>query len=274
MGPISRYLGKEVPSEELIWQDPVPKSKNVEADIDSIKESIKSSDIPLYYFVYAAWASASTFRKTDKRGGANGARILLEPQKSWGCNNQEIILTVVNYLETLQGKNNISIADLIVLAGCAAIEKASDNNVVVPFTSGRTDAFQEKTDIESFKVLEPIADAFRNYIKDGVDIAPEILLVDKANMLNLTPVEMVVLLSGIRMLSRGQLNNGYLVHLLSHNNADKLSGYPRADLVIAANSELRAIAEVYASDDANDKFISDFAKAWDKVMMLDRFDIK
>jgi catalase-peroxidase len=274
MGPISRYLGKEVPSEELIWQDPVPKSKNVEADIDSIKESVKSSDIPLYYFVYAAWASASTFRKTDKRGGANGARILLEPQKSWDCNNQEIILTVVNYLETLQEKNNISIADLIVLAGCAAIEKASDNNVVVPFTSGRTDAFQEKTDIESFKVLEPIADAFRNYIKDGVDIAPEILLVDKANMLNLTPVEMVVLLSGIRMLSRGQLNNGYLVHLLSHNNADKLSGYPRADLVIAANSELRAIAEVYASDDANDKFISDFAKAWDKVMMLDRFDIK
>jgi catalase-peroxidase len=274
MGPISRYLGKEVPTEELIWQDPVPKSYGVQIDIDSIKESVKSSNISPYHFVYTAWASASTFRKTDKRGGANGARIRLEPQRSWESNNQEIISPVLNYLETLQKKYSASLADLIVLAGCAAIEKISEDKVTVPFTSGRTDATQEQTDAESFKVLEPVADAFRNYIKDGVNIAPEILLVDKANMLNLTPVEMVVLLSGIRMLSRGQLNNGYLVHLLSHNNADKLSGYPRADLVIAANSELRAIAEVYASDDANDKFMSDFAKAWDKVMMLDRFDIK
>jgi len=274
MGPISRYLGKEVPTEELIWQDPVPMATNVDIDVESIKKDIKSSDIPAYHFVYTAWASASTFRKTDKRGGANGARIRLEPQKSWEANDQKIIYTVISYLETLQKQYSVSIADLIVLAGCAAIEKASNEKVNILFTPGRTDASQDQTDIESFKVLEPIADAFRNYIKDGVDVAPEILLVDKANMLNLTSVEMVVLLSGIRMLSRGQLNNGYLVHLLSYNNADKLAGYPRADLAIAANSELRAIAEVYASDDANDKFLSDFAKAWNKVMMLDRFDIK
>ncbi|NBP55659.1 catalase/peroxidase HPI [bacterium] len=274
MGPIARYLGKEVPSEQLIWQDPIHASITKDIDVESIKNRIKSSDIPMYNFVYTAWASASTFRKTDKRGGANGARIRLQPQNTWEANNHEIISDVISFLETLQKEHMISIADLIVLAGCAAIEKASGEKVNVSFTPGRGDATQEQTDIESFAVLEPIADGFRNYIKDEVNIVPEVLLIEKANMLNLTPVELVVLLSGIRTLENNNLDNSYLIKLLSYINADQAGNTPRIDLIIASNSELRAIAEVYASDDANEKFINDFAKAWDKVMMLDRFDTK
>ncbi len=288
MGPIARYLGKEVPTEQLIWQDPVPVSITKDIDVESIKNRIKSSDIPMYHFVYTAWASASTFRKTDKRGGANGARILLEPQHSWEVNDNSIISNVAEFLGTVQKEHMISMADLIVLAGCAAIEKASGEKVKVPFTPGRGDATQEQTDIESFKVLEPIADGFRNYIKKGTTVPSEILLVEKANMLNLTPVEMVVLLAGMRTLVIDTLNNGYLNSLLSGQlswkqiSIDNFQGYvngelvgnaTRADLITGSNSELRAIAEVYASDDADEKFINDFAKAWDKVMMLDRFDV-
>ncbi len=289
MGPISRYVGKEVPSEKLIWQDPVPDYTHGVIDVEAIKAKIKASDIPVYHFVYTAWASASTFRKTDKRGGANGARIRLEPQKSWESNDQSIISNVISYLEDIQKEYNASLADLIVLAGCAAIEKASDEKVKVPFTYGRSDASQDQTDIESFKVLEPVADGFRNYLKDGVTVPSELLLVEKANMLNLNPVELVVLLSGMRTLMLNKLNNEYLVGLLSGQiswkqiSADSFEGYTnnnfvgkatRVDLIIGSNSELRAIAEVYASDDANEKFIKDFSQAWHKVMMLDRFDVK
>jgi catalase-peroxidase len=289
MGPIDRYLGKEVPTEQLVWQDPVPVSITKDIDVESIKNRIKSSDIPMYHFVYTAWASASTFRKTDKRGGANGARILLEPQRSWEVNDNSIISNVVEFLGTVQKEHIISMADLIVLAGCAAIEKASVEKVEVPFTPGRGDATQEQTDIESFKVLEPIADGFRNYIEKGTTVPSEVLLVEKANMLNLTPVEMVVLLAGMRTLVIDTLNNGYLNSLLSgqlswkQTSIDNFQGYvngelvgnaTRADLITGSNSELRAIAEVYASDDADEKFINDFAKVWDKVMMLDRFDVK
>lgn len=289
MGPISRYLGKEVPSEQLIWQDPVPEYTYGDIDIDNIKSKIKSSDIPLYYFVYTAWASASTFRKTDKRGGANGARIRLEPQKSWKSNNQEIISSVIRYLEKLQEEYPASLADLIILAGCAAIEKASGEKVQVPFTSGRTDATQEQTDAESFKVLEPIADGFRNYVKYGLNIQPEVLLIKQANMLNLNPVELVVLFSGMKTLVIDELHNGYLNSLLSgkiswkQTDFNNFQGYidgnlvgnaTRVDLIIGSHSELRAIAEVYASDDAHEKFLNDFVQVWNKVMMLDRFDVK
>jgi catalase-peroxidase len=274
MGPIARYLGKEVPSEELIWQDPVPKYDGSPINIEEIKDKVKSSNIPAYHFVYTAWASASTYRKTDKRGGANGARIRLAPQNTWEANDNKIISNVLNYLNDLHKEYSVSIADLIVLAGGAAIEKACNNRIVVPFTGGRTDASQEQTDTESFKVLEPIADGFRNYIKDGINIEPAILLVDKANMLDLTPVEMVVLLSGMRSLSNDKLDNSYLIKLLSYVNEQDAKDTPRVDLVIASNSELRAIAEVYASDDANEKFLLDFADCWNKVMMLDRFDVK
>ena len=273
MGPIARYLGKEVPLEELIWQDPVGQS-NTDIDIESIKNKIKSSDIPMSYFVETAWASASTFRKTDKRGGANGARIRLQPQISWDVNNKEVTSKVIDFLETIKGQSGASIADLIVLAGCAAIEKISDNQIEVTFTPGRGDATQEQTDIESFAVIEPKFDGFRNYVQKGINTPEEVLLVEKANLLGLTPVELVVLLSGIRSLSNNKLNNDYLIQLLSYTNASQANGIPRVDLILASNSELRAIAEVYASDDAKDKFIKDFVSAWNKVMMLDRFDVK
>jgi catalase-peroxidase len=273
MGPIARYLGKEVPSEELIWQDPVGQS-NTDIDIESIKNKIKSSDIPMSYFVETAWASASTFRKTDKRGGANGARIRLQPQISWEVNNKEVTSKVIDFLESIKNEFNASVADLIVLAGCAAIEKISGDNVKVPFTPGRGDATQEQTDIESFAVLEPKFDGFRNYTHWTVTVPEEVLLVEKANLLGLTPVELVILLCGMRSLNNNQLNNDYLIQLLSYTNANQANGIPRVDLILASNSELRAIAEVYASDDAKDKFIKDFVSAWDKVMMLDRFDVK
>lgn len=274
MGPISRYLGKEVPSQQLIWQDPVPQYEHVDLDVNDVKNIIKSSDIPAYNFIYTAWASASTFRKTDKRGGANGARIRLQPQNNWKINNHEIISDVLSYLESLQREYKLSIADLIVLAGCSAIEKASGESVKVPFTIGRTDATQEQTDIESFAVLEPMFDAFRNYVDSSIVAQEEVLLVEKSNLLGLTPVEMVLLLSGMRSLENNSLDNKYLANLLSFTNAGQAAGVPRVDLILASNSELRAISEVYASDDAKEKFISDFALAWNKVMMLDRFDIK
>jgi catalase-peroxidase len=274
MGPIARYLGKEVPSEQLIWQDPIPDSITKDIDIEKIKNTIKSSDIPSYNFVYTAWASASTFRKTDKRGGANGARLLLEPQRSWEVNDSSIISNVIEFLSTIKDNNSISMADLIILAGCAAIEKASEDKVKVSFTPGRGDATQDQTDTDSFSVLEPVADGFRNYLKLGVSVPEEKLLVEKANLLNLTPVELVVLLSGIRRLESGVLDNSYVVKLLSFINEEQAQDIPKIDLIIPSNSELRAIAEVYACDDAGDKFIQDFAKAWDKVMMLDRYDVK
>jgi len=273
MGPIARYLGKEVPSEELIWQDPVPLS-NTNIDIDSIKNKIKSSDIPMSYFVETAWASASTFRKTDKRGGANGARIKLEPQNKWEVNNSDAISTAINFLESIKKESGASLADLIVLAGCAAIEKISKDLLIVPFTPGRGDATQEQTDIDSFAVLEPKFDGFRNYTHWSITVPEEVLLVEKANLLGLTPVELVLLLSGMRMLSNNKLDNSYLIELLSYTNANQAKGIPVVDLIIASNSELRAIAEVYASDDAKDKYIKDFISAWDKVMMLDRFDTR
>ena len=273
MGPIARYLGKEVPSEELIWQDPVSLS-NTNIDIDSIKNKIKSSDIPMSYFVETAWASASTFRKTDKRGGANGARIKLEPQNKWEVNNSNAVSTVINFLESIKEESGASLADLIVLAGCAAIEKISKDLLIVPFTPGRGDATQEQTDIDSFAVLEPKFDGFRNYTHWSITVPEEVLLVEKANLLGLTPVELVLLLSGMRMLSNNKLDNSYLIELLSYTNANQAKGVPVVDLIIASNSELRAIAEVYASDDAKDKYIKDFISAWDKVMMLDRFDTR
>jgi catalase-peroxidase len=278
MGPISRYLGKEVPSEILIWQDPVPLAKRKkisDKNIKKIKKQILNSGLSTSDLVNTAWASASTFRKTDKRGGANGARIRLQPQISWDVNDTPTISKVLAVLESI--KTDMSMADLIVLGGCAAIEKSAEQagiNVSVPFTQGRTDATQDQTDIDSFSVLEPKFDAFRNYINWSVTAPEEVLLVEKANLLDLNPVELVVLLSGIRMLNNNILDNTYLSKLLSYTNASEAIGVPRVDLIIASNSELRAIAEVYASNDARDKFFLDFANAWSKVMDLDRFDIK
>jgi catalase-peroxidase len=288
MGPIARYLGKEVPSEELIWQDPVPKYEPTDINLEEIKSTIKLSGIPAFNFIYTAWVSASSFRKTDKRGGANGSRIRLQPQGNWETVNKTEVWETLSYLEGLQSTvaRGMSLADLIVLAGSAAVEKASKESVTVDFIPGRTDATQEQTDVESFKVLEPIADGFINYLKDGVETPAEVLLVEKANMLNLNPVELVVLLAGMRSLRGHDLNNRYLRNVLSNkitwkqvskdNFEGEVDGQPaggatRVDLIVASNSELRAIAEVYASDDSEEKFMNDFAKAWHKVMMLDQF---
>ena len=288
MGPVSRYLGKEVPSEELIWQDPVPKYEPVDLDIDQIKSEIKSSQLSLYNFVYTAWVSASTFRKTDKRGGANGSRIRLQPQGNWETVNTPRVWDTLAYLEGLQQTvaKGMSLADLIVLAASAAIEKASEELVKVPFTPGRTDATQEQTDVESFAVLEPIADGFINYLKKDTTVPSEVLLVEKANMLGLTPVEMVVLLGGMRTLIGQTLHTGYLNAMVSGKiswekvnensyigtkNEEIVGTATRADLIVGSNSELRAIAEVYASDDAKQKFLNDFASVWTKVMNADLF---
>ena len=278
MGPVSRYLGKEVPSEILIWQDPVPLTKNKkisDKNIKKIKKQILDSGLSISDLVITAWASASTFRKTDKRGGANGARIRLQPQISWDVNDTATISKVLSVLESI--KTEMSIADLIVLGGCAAIEKSAEQSgikISVPFTQGRTDATQNQTDIDSFVVLEPQFDGFRNYINDKVTAKEEVLLIEKANLLDLNPVQLVLLLSGIRMLSNNNLDNTYLSELLSYTNASEAINVPCVDLIIASNSELRAIAEVYASNDAREKFFLDFANAWSKVMELDRFDIK
>lgn len=320
MGPRSRYLGTDVPKEELLWQDPIPALNHQlvnESDIAALKTKVLNSGLSISQLVSTAWASASTFRGSDKRGGANGARIALAPQKNWAANNPVQLDTVLTKLKNIQsefnagqsGDKKVSLADLIVLAGCAAIEKASQNaghSITVPFTPGRMDATQEQTDIESFAVLEPIADGFRNYQKAKYSISTEELLLDKAQLLTLTAPEMTVLIGGLRVLktnfdnsSHGvftkkneTLSNDFFVNLLDMNTVwkpkdesqlefegrDRKNNHliwtaTRADLVFGSNSELRAIAEVYASSDATDKFINDFVATWNKVMNLDRFDI-
>ncbi|MFM2078553.1 MAG: hypothetical protein RJA49_2443 [Actinomycetota bacterium] len=320
MGPVSRYLGPEVPAEHLIWQDPVPPVDHVlidDADVDGLKATILASGLSIAQLVTTAWASASTFRGTDKRGGANGARLRLAPQKDWAVNAPAELATVLGTLEQVQqhfnaaqvGGKRVSLADVIVLGGCAAVEQAARNaghDVTVPFVPGRTDASQEQTDVESFAVLEPTADGFRNYLRDGEKRPAEHLLVERAGLLTLTAPEMTVLVGGLRVLGvgagqsthgvlteqRDSLSNDFFVHLLDMATEWKVSetaenvyvGRDRAtgdvkwtgtavDLVFGSNSQLRALAEVYACDDAKAKFVHDFVAAWGKVMNLDRFDI-
>ena len=319
MGPKSRYLGQEVPKENLIWQDPIPKltSKPIdESDINKLKDKILSSDLSISELVYTAWSSASTYRDSDKRGGSNGARIQLEPQKNWEVNdpNQlkkvlEIYNNIKNEFDSNQSDGKtISMADLIVLGGCVGIEKASEkagHKISVPFNPGRNDATQENTDIESFSVLEPEADGFRNYSKNSFSVPAEEMLIDKAQLLKLTAPEMTVLIGGLRVLNanyRGSKNgvftkatqaltNDFFINLLDINTTwksiskdedlfegssrktrDLLWTGTRVDLIFGSNSELRAIAEIYASEDSKEKFINDFVNAWNKVMNLDRFD--
>jgi catalase-peroxidase len=319
MGPISRYLGELVPAEQLIWQDPLPAVDHeliTKTEIAELKSIIMSSGLTIGQLVKTAWASASTFRGTDKRGGANGARIRLEPQRNWAANDPEELASTLSALETIQVEFNakssnkkVSLADLIVLAGGVAIEeaaKAAGTPVAVPFTPGRTDATQEQTDVESFKVLEPMADGFRNFDKSDGYHPAEFLLVDKAALLTLTAPEMTVLVGGLRVLganaagsnagvftkSPGTLTNDFFTTVLdigvgwnaTSDSADLFEGRDtktgailwsatRADLVFGSNSVLRALAEVYASNDATQKFVNDFVAAWSKVMELDRFDI-
>jgi catalase-peroxidase len=321
MGPKACYLGPEVPQEELIWQDPVPAASGEtigEKDIAVLKAKILESGLSVSELVATAWASASTFRGSDKRGGANGARIRLAPQKFWEANNPVQLAKVLDTLEGIQkdfnaaqsGNKVVSMADLIVLGGCVGIEQAAKkagHEVTVPFTPGRTDASQEQTDVESFSFLEPQADGFRNYSRTRFSITAETLLVDKAQLLTLTAPEMTVLTAGLRVLDTnydrskhgvftnrpGQLSNDFFVHLLDmgitwsatseaenmFEGRDRKSGEvkwtgTRGDLIFGSNSELRALAEVYACQDAEGKFIKDFVAAWDKVMNLDRFDLK
>ena len=321
MGPIVRYLGPEVPSESLIWQDPVPAVDHelVDAnDVAALKREVLASGLSVAQLISTAWASAATFRGSDKRGGANGARIRLEPQRGWEVNNPDELATVLHTLEGVQqafngaqtGGKEVSLADLIVLGGCAAVELAAKNaghDVQVPFTPGRTDAVQEQTDVESFAVLEPTADGFRNYLGKGNRQPAEYLLIDKANLLTLSAPEMTVLVGGLRVLGAnhagsplgvltatpGSLTNDFFVNFLdmgttwrpASEDAETFEGRDtgtsalkwtgsRVDLVFGSNSELRALAEVYASDDAQEKFVHDFVAAWDKVMNLDRFDLR
>ncbi len=320
MGPRSRYLGPEVPEEELIWQDPLPAADHelIDAeDIAKLKSRMLASGLSVSQLVSTAWASASTFRGSDKRGGANGARIRLAPQKDWEVNQPQQLKTVLQTLAEIQQNFNsaqtagkkVSLADLIVLGGCAAVEKAADNaghDLSIPFTPGRTDASQDQTDTESFAVLEPAADGFRNYRKTEFSVSSEHLLVDRAQLLTLTAPEMTVLLGGLRVLNAnfGQsghgvftdrpetLTNDFFVNLLDMNTEWKPSGEDdevyegydretgelkwtatRVDLIFGANSQLRALAEVYACNDSTGKFLNDFAAVWNKVMNLDRFDI-
>ncbi len=287
MGPVARYLGKEVPGKPLIWQDPIPalKAKPIGGkDATALKKAILKSGLTIPELVETAWASASTFRGTDKRGGANGARIRLEPQRSWEANNPDQLARVLKVYEGIQRRFNkesdkakVSLADLIVLGGVAAIESAAKkagHATKVPFTSGRGDANQAQTDIDSFAVLEPHADGFRNFVAKGVTQPAEVLLVDKASLLTLTAPEMTVLVGGIRSLQRGVLSNRFFVDLLALMPGHIPAGISRSDLIFASNSQLRALAEVYASNDGATKFVNDFVAAWDKVMMLDRFDRK
>ncbi len=310
MGPIDNYLGEEVPQEQLIWQDPVPKHEGATIgndEIKTLKDQILDSGLSVSQLVNTAWASASTFRVSDLRGGANGARINLSPQKDWDINVTSGVSDVIETLMKIKNKSssNVSLADLIVLGGCAAIEKAS--GVPVPFTPGRTDASQDRTDTSSFDVLEPKYDGFRNYKKTNDHRSTETLLVDKAQLLTLTAPEMTVLVGGLRVLGAnaadsldgvftenvGTLSNDFFINILDMNiqwqssddskeifvGKDRTTGTvrftgTRADLVFGSNSILRSIAEIYAQDNANDKFISDFIAAWNKVMNLDRFDLK
>ncbi|MBK9554366.1 MAG: catalase/peroxidase HPI [Bacteroidetes bacterium] len=321
MGPRSRYLGSDVPSEVLIWQDPIPAVDHVLVDgndIQLLKEKISQSGLTVSQMVSTAWASASTFRGSDKRGGANGARIRLAPQKDWEVNNPAQLKTVLGILENIQQEFNaaqsngkkISSADLIVLAGCVGVEIAAREGGVainVPFTPGRMDASQEQTDVESFEVLEPAADGFRNYLRKRYTISQAELLIDKSQLLRLTAPEMTVLLGGMRVLNTnfdgssngvftkrpGVLSNDFFSHLLDMNTAwvptnetkDLFDGHDRkvggvkwkatqVDLIFGSNSELRALAEVYASADAQMKFVTDFVAAWVKVMNLDRYDLR
>tara|TARA_A100001037_G_scaffold132535_1_gene120254 strand:- start:745 stop:2853 length:2109 start_codon:yes stop_codon:yes gene_type:complete len=301
MGPKSRYMGPEVPDEELIWQDPVPLG-NFNYDLNTVKEKILSCGLSLQEMIETAWASASTFRGTDMRGGGNGARIRLEPQKNWEINQQNDLSKILSIYEKISQETDASVADIIIYAGNLAIEKSS--GVEVPFSKGRGDATQENTDIDSFDVLEPHSDGFRNFHKNDLLSAPEEMLLDKAHMLGLTATEMVVLIGGLRSLgisSNGYglftndvntLSNDYFKILLdmsvkwspngtgnSFVATDRISGKKlrnasKIDLVLGSNSQLRAIVEVYASDDAEDKFKCDFIDAWNKVMNADRFDIK
>ena len=317
MGPRARYLGPDVPKEELIWQDPIPAVDHKlidEKDIEALKAKILASGLSVSQFVSTAWASASTFRGSDKRGGANGARIRLAPQKFWTVNNPTQLAKVLEALEAIQkdfqsGGKKVSLADLIVLAGCAAVEKAAKDagyDVKVPFAPGRMDASQEQTDVESFSVLEPGADGFRNYLKNKYSVSTEELLVDRAQLLTLTAPELTVLVGGMRVLNTNfdsskqgvftkrpeTLTNDFFVNLLDisttwkatdghkevFEGSDRVTGKPkwtatRADLIFGSNSELRAIAEVYGSADAKEKFVKDFVGAWNKVMNLDRFDL-
>ena len=319
MGPMSRYLGPEVPKEALIWQDPIP-ARNTPVinatDISNLKNAIISSGLSISQLVSTAWASASTFRGSDKRGGANGARIALAPQKNWEVNHPALLSVVIDKLNAIKDKFNssnserhVSLADLIVLGGCVGVELAAKNAghiIEVPFAPGRTDATQEMTDAASFDVLEPKADGFRNYLRANQPASAEDLLVDKAQLLTLTVPEMTVLIGGMRMLSTNfghtkhgvftektdTLSNDFFVNLLDINTSwkavlpaqdvfegkDRQSGNTkwtatRVDLIFGSNTELRAIAEVYASSDANGKFVNDFVQAWSKVMNLDRFDL-
>ena len=321
MGPRARYLGPEVPEEVLIWQDPIPVCDHVlidENDISALKAKVLASGLNVSELVLTAWASASTFRGSDKRGGANGARVRLAPQKDWAVNNPQQLKKVLEALEAIQNEFNsaqsggkkVSLADMIVLAGCAAVEKSAADggySVKVPFTPGRMDASQEETDVESFGFLEPAADGFRNYLKTKFTISTEAMLVDKAQLLNLSVPELTVLVGGMRVMSANWdgskhgvftnrplvLTNDFFVNLLDmctvwkatddtnevFEGRDRTTGElkwtaTRADLVFGSNSELRALAEVYASDDAKEKFVKDFAAAWNKVMMNDRFDVK
>ena len=296
MGPKARYLGPEVPEEELIWQDPVP-AGDTSYDIEGLKAKISESDLSIQEMVETAWASASTYRGSDMRGGANGSRIRLAPQNNWEVNKPEQLSRVLNTLNAIASESNVSLADTIVLAGAVGIEKAA--NIAVPFTPGRGDASEEQTDEESFAVLEPVSDAFRNYHKSGTNIASEEMMLDKAQLLGLTAPEMTVLVGGMRSLgistdglgvftnNSNELSNDFFETLLdmsvqwkpngtgnSYEATDRISGEKvrtasRSDLVFGSNSQLRAIAEVYASSDGKDKFISDFISAWNKVMNAD-----
>jgi catalase-peroxidase len=320
MGPVVRYLGPEVPSEVLVWQDPVPAVSHPlvdAADVAALKERILASGLTVAQLVSTAWASASTFRGSDKRGGANGARIRLEPQSGWEVNGPDELASVLRTLEGVKdafdagqsGGKQISLADLIVLAGGVGVEKAAKDAgfaVEVPFTPGRTDASQDQTDVESFAALEPTSDGFRNYVGKGNRLPAEYLLLDRANLLTLSAPEMTVLVGGLRVLGAnhgksshgvltatpGTLTNDFFANLLDlgttwaptaqdagvFEGRDAATGKARwtgtrADLVFGSNSELRAVAEVYASDDAKEKFVNDFVAAWVKVMELDRFDL-
>jgi catalase-peroxidase len=320
MGPRARYLGPLVPAEPLLWQDPIPDVTHElvgEQDIAALKAKILASGLSISQLVSTAWASASTFRGSDKRGGANGARIRLAPQKDWDVNQPAQLANVLQQLEQIRsgfnssqsGGKQVSLADLIVLGGCAAVEaaaKKAGHDVTVPFTPGRTDASQAQTDVDSFAVLEPTADGFRNYLRNGHRRSAEELLVDRGQLLTLTAPEMTVLLGGLRVLKANAghsehgvftqrpeaLTNDFFVNLLDMNTEWQASSASdgvfegrdratneirwtgtRADLVFGSNSQLRAIAEVYACDDSKEAFVKDFVTAWTKVMNLDRFDV-
>lgn len=317
MGPLVRYLGPEVATEKLIWQDPLPDTNGTtidDSDVTALKQQILDSGLSTSALISTAWASASTFRNTDKRGGANGARIRLEPQINWAVNtgagtNLSDVLSALEGIQSAYSKP-VSLADLIVLGGSAAVEKAAQDagfaNASVPFTPGRVDATQEQTDVANFGYLEPKADGFRNFGRGNARARTEEILIDRANLLGLTPPELTVLVGGLRVLNTnadgsshgvltdkpGQLTNDYFVNLLDIQTkwADSDSGEiwqgtdratgadkwtaTRADLVFGSQSELRAIAEVYAMSDSGDKFVTDFVAAWNKVMNADRFDVK